>query len=212
MATKLKHPAGIKLARPAGSGLKEPVTGLKKPVGSSSGMRQPSASPGSAKKLAGVQRQGQGQSPGGGVVNTHSPKQVPPAQQPVQPAVTEPSELEIGDRVLVGGAKVGTIAFLGPTQFARGVWAGVVLDTKDGKNNGCVNGVQYFECEPNRGLFARPEKLAPLPASKKPGNVHVAARTNPAPAKAATPNVDGATTKFCVGDLCGCNDVGMQGA
>lgn len=69
---------------------------------------------------------------------------------------------------MVGGVKEGTIAFLGPTQFARGVWAGVVLDTRDGKNNGCVNGVQYFECEANKGLFARPEKLELLSKAGPP--------------------------------------------
>ena len=61
--------------------------------------------------------------------------------------------------MLARGVIPGVVAFLGPTQFAPGVWAGVVLDTCDGKNNGTVEGVSYFVCEPNRGLFTRPEKL-----------------------------------------------------
>ena len=113
----------------------------------------------------------------------------------------EASEMEMGDRVLVGGGKLGTIAFLGPTQFARGVWAGVVLDTKDGKNNGCVNGVQYFQCDPNQGLFARPEKLTLLPKPQKimnnaigqPRQLQVGA-TPPMNQMAAPP------TSFSVGD------------
>jgi dynactin complex subunit len=66
--------------------------------------------------------------------------------------------LEVGDRVLCNG-KYGALAFIGPTQFAKGSWAGIILDTPEGKNNGSVNGVQYFECEPNRGLFAKQEKI-----------------------------------------------------
>lgn len=152
MAVRLKQSGNSKLARPPGSGLKGPSAGLKKPAGAQSGMKPPTASPSTGKRLAGSAKQGQ-------ATNKSSPKQVPPSPQ--QPAAKD-VELGFGDRVLVGGVKPGTIAFLGPTQFARGIWAGVVLDTRDGKNNGCVNGIQYFECEANRGLFARPEKLALL--------------------------------------------------
>lgn len=50
-----------------------------------------------------------------------------------------------GDRVLVSGGKVGRIEFLGPTQFAPGDWAGVILDKEEGKNDGTVAGVRYFQ-------------------------------------------------------------------
>jgi len=62
----------------------------------------------------------------------------------------------------VDGSKPGVIAFFGTTEFARGVWAGVMLDVPEGKNNGRVAGVQYFECEPLHGLFTRPQKLTPV--------------------------------------------------
>lgn len=178
---RLKQPGTSKLARPPGSGLKGASTGLKKPAGVQSGMKQPTASPSTGKRLPGPVRQ----APSG--ASKGSPKQAPPSPQ--QPEAKE-MELGIGDRVLVGGVKPGTIAFLGPTQFARGVWAGIVLDTKDGKNNGCVNGVQYFECEPNKGLFARPEKLEML----------AKATTAAAPSKSPStgPPQEGAT--FSVGD------------
>ena len=68
----------------------------------------------------------------------------------------------VGDRVLVSGNKQGVIAFLGPTRFAKGEWAGVVLDEAVGKNDGSVQGVRYFDCAPNKGIFARPEKLEPV--------------------------------------------------
>ena len=182
MSYKLKQPGGLggpKLVRPVGSGIKGPAIGLKKPPGAALG--QQFASP------AGLPRRGPGPAParqgqlhpsGPGVVvpvGSAGPVRsagpvgggVQPPRPPPGVAAGEASEMEVGDRVLVGGVKQGTIAFLGPTQFARGVWAGVVLDTKEGKNNGCVNGVQYFQCEPNQGLFARPEKLTLLPKPQK---------------------------------------------
>lgn len=69
----------------------------------------------------------------------------------------------IGDRVFVSGSKPGFIAFIGETQFAPGDWAGVVLDETIGKNDGSVNGVRYFQCEPKRGVFCRLSKLSRTP-------------------------------------------------
>jgi dynactin complex subunit len=57
------------------------------------------------------------------------------------------------------GGRNGTVIFLGRTQFADGDWAGVVLDTADGKNDGSIDGIRYFECEPKYGIFCRPGKL-----------------------------------------------------
>ncbi|XP_076339911.1 uncharacterized protein LOC143240774 isoform X2 [Tachypleus tridentatus] len=65
----------------------------------------------------------------------------------------------IGDKVWVNGSKSGFIQFLGETQFASGEWAGVVLDEPLGKNDGSVGGIRYFQCEPNKGVFARPHRL-----------------------------------------------------
>jgi dynactin complex subunit len=41
--------------------------------------------------------------------------------------------------------RVGVIEFVGLTKFAVGIWAGVVLDTPDGKNDGTVDGEFYFD-------------------------------------------------------------------
>ncbi|EDQ93139.1 uncharacterized protein MONBRDRAFT_22589 [Monosiga brevicollis MX1] len=41
----------------------------------------------------------------------------------------------------------------------QGVWVGIELDEPNGKNDGTVNGKQYFEAPPQHGLFARPDKL-----------------------------------------------------
>ncbi|KAG8185026.1 hypothetical protein JTE90_017049 [Oedothorax gibbosus] len=66
---------------------------------------------------------------------------------------------KVEDRVWVNGSKPGVIKFLGKTDFAPGLWAGVLLDDLIGKNDGSVAGVKYFTCEPLRGIFARPSKL-----------------------------------------------------
>uniref|UniRef100_A0A9J2PEF4 CAP-Gly domain-containing protein n=1 Tax=Ascaris lumbricoides TaxID=6252 RepID=A0A9J2PEF4_ASCLU len=61
---------------------------------------------------------------------------------------------EVGTRVETEKGH-GSVAFCGTTQFADGVWVGVVLDEPNGKNNGSVKGVKYFDCEPNHGVFMR---------------------------------------------------------
>ena len=41
--------------------------------------------------------------------------------------------------------------YAGPTEFATGLWAGVELESPQGKNNGTVKGVVYFRCSKNYG-------------------------------------------------------------
>ena len=45
--------------------------------------------------------------------------------------------------------------FVGITEFAPGKWIGVELLDPRGKNNGSVNGKEYFKCADNYGLFLR---------------------------------------------------------
>ena len=63
----------------------------------------------------------------------------------------------------VAGTKPGVIAYIGETQFAPGEWAGVILDTPVGKNDGSVSGMRYFSCEPMRGVFSKLAKLTRQP-------------------------------------------------
>ena len=46
-------------------------------------------------------------------------------------------------------------------DLLTGIWIGLVLDEKKGKNNGSINGVKYFECQDNYGMFVREALLAP---------------------------------------------------
>ncbi|KAI0463078.1 hypothetical protein LJB42_003093 [Komagataella kurtzmanii] len=51
--------------------------------------------------------------------------------------------MKVGERIQVKGVD-GVVRFKGQTQFADGEWVGVELDQPTGKNNGSVQGVQYF--------------------------------------------------------------------
>lgn len=88
---------------------------------------------------------------------------VPVTQAPPPPVVDEMSSFKIGDRVLVGRVQPGRLRFKGPTSFANGFWAGVELDKSEGSNNGTYDGVLYFVCEENHGIFAPPDKITHLP-------------------------------------------------
>ncbi|XP_042181502.1 CAP-Gly domain-containing linker protein 4 isoform X1 [Oncorhynchus tshawytscha] len=68
--------------------------------------------------------------------------------------------IQLGDRVVIAGQKVGTLQFCGSTEFAGGLWAGVELDQAEGKNDGSVAGVQYFSCRLKYGIFAPLSKIS----------------------------------------------------
>ena len=153
MSSRLRPPGAAKptaiskLARP---GMKSP-SGLRKISPQPEGAKPPRQSLTAAQRRPVVSQLQQQQQ-----ARPQPTKQTPPAEE--GEAANGEQALELGDRVLANG-KHGVLAFLGTTQFAKGNWAGIVLDSLDGKNNGSVNGVQYFECEPNRGLFAKQEKI-----------------------------------------------------
>ncbi|EXX79593.1 Nip100p [Rhizophagus irregularis DAOM 197198w] len=68
------------------------------------------------------------------------------------------TELTVDARCEIQG-KMGTIRFVGPTEFATGKWVGVELDEASGKNNGSVKGKHYFDCKPNHGVFVRASQI-----------------------------------------------------
>ncbi|CAM9260068.1 unnamed protein product, partial [Discosporangium mesarthrocarpum] len=50
---------------------------------------------------------------------------------------------------------LGTVRFVGKTDFALGMWVGLELDEQRGKNNGQVNSQRYFKCKTGHGLFVQ---------------------------------------------------------
>lgn len=68
-------------------------------------------------------------------------------------------DIPIGSRCSVGGtdfARRGTVRFVGPTNFAKGIWVGVEYDEPVGKNDGSVSGQRYFSTRPLYGGFVKP--------------------------------------------------------
>ncbi|XP_069787125.1 CAP-Gly domain-containing linker protein 4 isoform X3 [Narcine bancroftii] len=75
--------------------------------------------------------------------------------------------LKLGERVMIGGQKVGTLRFCGTTEFASGQWAGIELDEPEGKNDGSICGIQYFSCPVKYGIFAPLSRVSKIPTEKK---------------------------------------------
>eukprot|EP00697_Spironema_sp_BW2_P013840 gnl/Spiro4/4126_TR2057_c0_g1_i1.p1 gnl/Spiro4/4126_TR2057_c0_g1~~gnl/Spiro4/4126_TR2057_c0_g1_i1.p1 ORF type:complete len:287 (+),score=80.41 gnl/Spiro4/4126_TR2057_c0_g1_i1:46-861(+) len=74
----------------------------------------------------------------------------------------EAAAIQVGNRCSVTpGGKLGTVRFVGPIPgLPEGFWVGVALDEPVGKNDGRTPaGVRIFECPPNYGVFARPDKV-----------------------------------------------------
>ncbi|XP_033109253.1 CAP-Gly domain-containing linker protein 3-like isoform X2 [Anneissia japonica] len=76
--------------------------------------------------------------------------------------------LNIGDKVTIGGSKIGVLRYCGTTQFAPGIWAGIEMEGPEGKNDGSVGGIAYFSCPPKHGVFAPMSKVSKPGTSSKP--------------------------------------------
>ncbi|KRX99515.1 Dynactin subunit 1 [Trichinella pseudospiralis] len=70
------------------------------------------------------------------------------------------NNVRVGDRVCLTDKRLfGIVAYVGTTQFSPGKWIGVILDEPKGKNNGLVQGKEYFRCEASHGIFVRPAQV-----------------------------------------------------
>ncbi|KAI4884685.1 hypothetical protein NFI96_020385, partial [Prochilodus magdalenae] len=78
-----------------------------------------------------------------------------------------PDWLKVDEYVTVGSNKNGTVRYIGPTDFADGVWVGVELDVPAGKNDGSVGGRYYFQCNPGYGVLVRPDRVSPASGTAK---------------------------------------------
>jgi hypothetical protein len=75
-----------------------------------------------------------------------------------------PSHLILDQLVQIRGRDLtsnieGIIKFIGHTEFSSGYWIGIVLIDNSGKNDGSVNGVNYFTCDEGKGLFVRASQI-----------------------------------------------------
>ncbi|XP_028352450.1 CAP-Gly domain-containing linker protein 4-like [Physeter macrocephalus] len=62
--------------------------------------------------------------------------------------------LHEGSQVLLTSSnEMGTVRYLGPTDFASGIWLGLELRSAKGKNDGAVGDKRYFTCRPNHGVL-----------------------------------------------------------
>lgn len=66
----------------------------------------------------------------------------------------ERMKLEIGDKVEISGHREGVLKFIGETAFSKGNVFGIELQNGSlGDNSGMIDGVSYFSCRENRGVF-----------------------------------------------------------
>ena len=75
----------------------------------------------------------------------------------------------------------GIVRFSGATQFAPGKWVGIELSEPKGKNDGSVQGVEYFKYQMLRGVFVRPSQVKVV--SRGLSTNLPATRTSPAPVR-----------------------------
>ena len=80
----------------------------------------------------------------------------------------KPQPVRVGDAVVLLGDRRATVQYVGPTDFAPGLWVGVELEAPEGRHDGSVQGRQYFTCKSNHGLFAAPSRVIKL--VKTPAN------------------------------------------
>ncbi|XP_072188159.1 CAP-Gly domain-containing linker protein 4 isoform X3 [Excalfactoria chinensis] len=69
-------------------------------------------------------------------------------------------KLHEGSQVLLTSSnEMGTIRYIGPTDFAPGMWLGLELRSAKGKNDGSVGEKRYFTCKQNHGVLVRPSRV-----------------------------------------------------
>ncbi|KAI9791833.1 MAG: hypothetical protein M1816_003378 [Peltula sp. TS41687] len=75
------------------------------------------------------------------------------------------TQFEFGQTVQLQDGRKGIVRHTGETRFSTGIWIGIELPGPTGKNDGSVQGVHYFQCKPNHGMFVRPTALSTIEQS-----------------------------------------------
>ena len=85
--------------------------------------------------------------------------------------------------MLVGRTQkqLGTIRYSGPTAFGEGDWVGLELQSPVGRTDGSVNGVTYFKCAANQGIFVKASILVKAREQTRQAGAPVSAPGSPAP-------------------------------
>ncbi|CAG2165678.1 unnamed protein product [Oppiella nova] len=76
-------------------------------------------------------------------------------------------DISVGKRVLLNDKRVGIVRFIGETQFASGTFIGIELMKQLGKNDGSVNGIRYFDCKQNYGIFTTNSRVLRVLTDRK---------------------------------------------
>ncbi|XP_018118174.1 CAP-Gly domain-containing linker protein 4 isoform X2 [Xenopus laevis] len=75
-------------------------------------------------------------------------------------SIEGPVQLQQGSQVLLSSSnEMAVIRYIGPTDFAPGVWLGLELRNTKGKNDGSVGEKRYFHCKPKHGILVRPSRV-----------------------------------------------------
>uniref|UniRef100_A0A8C4X5E6 Kinesin family member 13Ba n=1 Tax=Erpetoichthys calabaricus TaxID=27687 RepID=A0A8C4X5E6_ERPCA len=94
-----------------------------------------------------------------GHITTTENFQTVECQSEVKTASFVPDWLKKDISVTIGNNKNGKVCYIGPTEFAEGIWVGVELEVLAGKNDGFDAGKQYFKCKPGHGVLVRPDRV-----------------------------------------------------
>ncbi|XP_029302911.1 tubulin-folding cofactor B [Cottoperca gobio] len=88
------------------------------------------------------------------------------AKKKAETAAREEEQRVAADAISVGNrckvqvprqpTKLGTVMYVGTTDFKPGYWVGLKYDEPMGKHDGIVEGKQYFQCENKYGGFVKP--------------------------------------------------------
>ncbi|CAF3251921.1 unnamed protein product [Rotaria socialis] len=85
----------------------------------------------------------------------------------------------VGDRVLINGLKSGTLRYVGVVKFAQGLFCGIELDEPDGKHDGLVNNIRYFQCKTNHGIFVPQDKVILISQGRTTSTSRIISRLQP---------------------------------